>query len=781
MKSYFKFLSRNKAYTAIDVSGLAVSIMSVVLIGCYIWQESHIDSRHTKADRLYYVGLDQNGYKTISSHWHLQFLLKDKFPEIESSTALFRHRHWMDYEGKQIETSCYFVDSTFYDIFDFKLEQGDPKTVFDDPTNIVVTREYARKVWGDENPIGKSILFHYTEHPLVVAGVMNPMTGTALMTADRKPIDMLLNFKMAKHVDYSLTDSGMGSANKVDIVLLAKDGYDLSERKKDFEEAVKKDFWILNLPEDNIHLEIYPFKESYFSEAESVNRNSGDIKLVRLLSALGTVILLFAIINYINLTVALIGRRAKEMATRRLLGESRLRIICRLISESTILCSASMIIGIWLAFLMQPYASSLLRTHLDIMECLNVTAVSFLISILIVMSFASGIIPAIMLSSMKPIEVVNGAFKRKSNMVVGQFFIVIQNVTTITMIACSLTMYLQVRYLINAPLGYNPDGVIILEYPYTKHKEDDLLFKNELLKLDCVDNVSFSDGEPVSRGSNLTMTVDGKTVSLQIFSVDSIFMDILGIKLKKDNHLKSDIKRYLNTQALNEFCIDKDSTHFFINGGSNEIAGVVEDFNIGNILMPQLPVIIEVIKPFEHFYPSTILIKVNVDEHLALGQVREVFEKIYSNKMADFAFIDPSMRNRLERYFGSQKQLSKIITLFAFLAIMISTLGLIAMSNYYIRQRSLTIAIHKVMGGTSLDVLVRIILTFMICILISILLSIPIIYYIMNDWLSQYSYRISLYWWIYAVAALLALAICIVAVTSMCIKAANTNPTRSLK
>ena len=103
MKSYFKFLSRNKAYTAIDVAGLAISIMSVVLIGCYIWQENHIDSQHSKADRLYYVGLDQDGDKKISSHWYLQFLLKDKFPEIESSTALFRHRHWMDYEGKQIE------------------------------------------------------------------------------------------------------------------------------------------------------------------------------------------------------------------------------------------------------------------------------------------------------------------------------------------------------------------------------------------------------------------------------------------------------------------------------------------------------------------------------------------------------------------------------------------------------------------------------------------------------------------------------------------------------
>lgn len=781
MKSYFKFLSRNKAYTAIDVAGLAISIMSEVLIGCYIWQENHIDSQHSKAERLYYVGLDQNGVKIISSHWHLQFLLKDKFPEIESSTALFRHRHWMDYEGKQIETSCYFVDSTFYDIFDFKLEQGDPKTIFDDPTNIVVTREYARKVWGNEDPIGKSILFHYTERPLTVAGVMKPMTCTALMTQENNPIDMLLNFKMAKHVNPSLVDSRMGSTGSVDVVLLAKEGHDLTQRKKDYEEAVKKDLWILNLPEDNIHLEIYPFKESYFSEAESANRNFGDIKLAGLLLAVGTVILLFTIINYINLTVALIGQRAKEMATRRLLGESRMRIICRLIYESTILCTASMIGGIWLAFLMQPYASVLLRTHIDIMGCLNTTTASFLVCILIVMSFTSGIIPAIMLSSIKPIEVVNGDFRGKSNMIFGKLFIVIQNVTTITMIACSLTMYLQVRYLINAPLGYNPDGIITLIYHYSEHVEDDLLFKNELLKLNCVDNVSFSKGEPVSKGKNITWNVDGKTLSFQTFTADSIFMDILGIKLKKDNHLKSYTKPYLNTQALEELCIDKDSTHFFINGGSNNIAGVVEDFKIGNILTPQPPVIIYESNPFEHFYPSTILIKVNVDEHLALRQIRELFEKIYSDKMSDFAFYDPFMRHRLERYFGSQKQLAKIITLFACIAVIISMLGLIAISSYYIRQRAMDIAVHKVMGGTSIEVLSKIVMSFMIYVLIAALVSIPIIRHIMSDWLSQFSYRINLYWWIYAVAALLALAICVVSVVSMCIKAANANPTKSLK
>ncbi|MDE6654437.1 MAG: ABC transporter permease, partial [Muribaculaceae bacterium] len=133
MKSYLKFLSRNKAYTAIDVFGLAVSMMFVMLIGCYAWQESHIDSQHSKAERMYYIGFDMDGEKITGGHWYLQKLLKDKFPEIESSTAIFRNHQFLEYNETPVEVECYYVDSTFYDIFDFRLIRGDRATVLDDP------------------------------------------------------------------------------------------------------------------------------------------------------------------------------------------------------------------------------------------------------------------------------------------------------------------------------------------------------------------------------------------------------------------------------------------------------------------------------------------------------------------------------------------------------------------------------------------------------------------------------------------------------------------------
>ncbi len=783
MKSYFKFLSRNKAYTAIDVFGLAISMMFVVLIGCYTWQESHVDKQHSKADRMYYLGLDFGGDKSMGAHWYLQFLLKDKFPEIESSTGIFRNSRWLDYDGKQIATNCYFVDSTFYDIFDFKLIQGDPKTVLDNPSNIIVTPEYARKVWGDGDPMGKSIVFNYQEEPFVVAGVMEPMKNTAFMTWDKKPVDMILNFSMMKYVNSSIINTDMGNAADAEVLLLAKEGIDLTKRKKEYEEALKNDYWILHLPEDNIHLEIYPFNENYFSDLGSSHLNFGDNKMIKLLFSVGIVILLFAIMNYINLTVALAGKRAKEMATRRLLGEERMHIMWRLIAESTILCAFSMLLGIALAYLMQPYASSLLNTPIDITGCLNFTTIIFLIVVFLIMSLASGIIPALLLSSMKPIEAVKGAFRRKSNMIFGKIFIVIQNVATIVMIACAFTMYLQVRHLIEAPLGYNPEGIISIPFQYTENRQKDSeLFRDELLKLSCVDKVSFSMGQPHNRGNNNTFTYEGRTISFQEFVVDSVFLDLFGLKFKKDYNSASVYKHYVNTQALNELGLDENATDYPAFGDKIPIAGILEDFKIGNILTYQHPVRMIEARPFVdgRFIPWDINIKTNGDRQQALEQVKKVFEEIYSKEMSDSIFRLPFLSQQIEEDFEYQERLSTILTIFAVIAIMISMLGLMAMSTYYVRQRSESIAVHKVMGGTSSEVMSKLVRPFMLFVLIAAILSIPIIYFVMNDWLSQFSYRITVYWWIYAISALLAIIICFASVVIQCYKAANTNPIKSL-
>ena len=784
MKSYLKFLSRNKAYTAIDVFGLAVSMMFVMLIGCYAWQESHIDSQHSKAERMYYIGFDMDGEKITGGHWYLQKLLKDKFPEIESSTAIFRNHQFLEYNETPVEVECYYVDSTFYDIFDFRLIRGDRATVLDDPVSVVVTEEFARRVWGDTDPMGQSIAFSKEEPPLVVTGVMEPMTHTALMTPDRRPVDAILNFSMVRYVMKGIVGSKMNNALASDIILLAKEGYDLASQKKEYEKALKEDYWILQLPEDNIRLEILPFDENYFSGIFSTrgNKNNGDGKMLKLLFSIGLVILLFAIMNYINLTVALAGKRAKEMATRRLLGEGRIHVMWRLLGESMLLCVVSMLIGVVLAFAMRPYASALLNTPIDIVGCLNVYTVGFLVTILLIMSVASGMIPALMLSSMKPIQAVKGVYRRRSGMVYGKVFIVVQNVATITMVAAAITIYTQVRHMIDAPLGYDTEYIMDIGYSQSYIKDKGEFLRDELMKLPCVEKVSFSNGTPLSKGNNNTMNYQGRTVSFQTFVCDTAFIDLLGIKMRRDNHLAGgEVRDYVSVSALEILGLQEDTPYYPYYDEQKPVAGVFENFNIGNILTESHPLRIVEKKPFEHFTPWDILIKVRGDEGEALTQVREVFSRLFGNEYVDMAFNRPYIRQQIEDNFEDQRTLSTIIAIFSVIAVMISMLGLMAMSTYYVHQRAQDIAVRKVMGGTSVEVMVRLVRMFMLYVVIAAVLSVPLIYYVMNDWLSQFSYRIEVYWWIYAASALLAIVICFVSVVAQCSRAANANPVDSLK
>ena len=277
------------------------------------------------------------------------------------------------------------------------------------------------------------------------------------------------------------------------------------------------------------------------------------------------------------------------------------------------------------------------------------------------------------------------------------------------------------------------------------------------------------------------MTYEGKTISFQTFIVDSVWMDLFGIKIKKDNHVASDVKLLLDTRAINEMGLTENSLDYTYYDQKEQIAGIVEDFHIRTILDDQHPLRILIAKPFEHYTPWSVLIKVRGDKNEALARVREVFEKVFSKDYSDAAFDTPYLSWQLEERFADQKRLATIISIFAVIAVMISMLGLIAMSTYYVRQRSRDIAVRKVMGGTSMEVLTQLVRTFMLYVGIAAVISIPVIYYVMNDWLSQYSYRISIHWWIYAVSILMALIICFISVVVQCRAAANANPVDSLK
>ena len=543
-------------------------------------------------------------------------------------------------------------------------------------------------------------------------------------------------------------------------------------------------FWIYQSKNEGaVKTKVVRFSDRYFSKFQpssgtgGENARRGDKKIVNILFAVGLVILVFSIINYVNLTVAQASSRAKEMATRRLVGAQRTGIMTRLIAESMLMSLLSFVVGVVLAVAALPYAAQLLNTTMEQSALFTTGNILMVIAFVVVVGVLSGIIPAVVISRAKPIDVVHGTFRMKMKMRFSKVFIVFQNIMTIMMIGCALTMVLQVRHLLNAPLGYNHEHVLSL--PASDDSTQLANYTAELRKMTCVENVSLCMGHPLNGGNNNTVTYDdGKTLSFQIMYGDEHFMPLLGLHLLRDNHVDDEEGVFVNRQTLRELGLPLDAKYIMIRDERVLVRGVLADFHIRGIMDEQHPVLIYIQKNIK--WPWAILVKVNGDETEAYNKINELYKVTFKHDVSDFTnypYLDQAIR-----YMYSQAiRMSTIVTLFAAIAIIISLLGLVAMSTYFIQQRRKEIAIRKVFGSTSRQIHIRLLRTFMLYVVVAFVPAVLLIHYFMTDWLSTYSYRIDLAWWIYLVAGLFCLVVSLVAVMAQSYKAANENPAGNVK
>ncbi len=780
LKSYFKFLSRNKAYTAIDVLGLALSFMFIILIGTYLWQETHVDRWHHNADRIYQYAFDMNGEKMTGGAWSLQEGIRAAFPEIENSCGIIKNYTFLSSENDpNIRTTFYFTDPNFFEMFDFPLVSGDRRHVLDDVNYILVSENFARRIWGDENPIGKSLTMLCDMKPMVVMGVFPSFENTAFKCPKGEEVDVIARYERVGSINPSLMDKS--NAVAADLFFLVPEGVDLRDKTEMFQKFLEENFWLYRLPDWDVKVKLLPLKERYFANYISAQGTLliGQIWMVKVLSIVGILILLFAITNYINLTVAQAAFRAKEMATRRLLGSSRTAIFWRLIIESTLLCALSFGIGIGLAFIFQSYAGNLLNTDLNIGTCINIGTISITLGILIVAGVLAGIIPALLISSNKPIDIVRGTFRRRTKMIFSKIFIIIQNTATILMVAMSITMLMQVHHVINAPLGYNTKDIITLN-PWGDKLST---FKKECEKLSCVEKVSLDWGSPYSRGDNYTMTYNGKTISIQRFAVTPEWMDIYKINVEKET---SNQGVYVNRLLLEEFGVDENAEFIPLNEGNGKmmIRGIISDIRLGTIEDSPHPIWLNVIDNYAQYDDKdnlfwAVSIKTVGDQAEAWRQVVEVGKEILG---FDYAALTstPYLEQQIAEQYASEKRLADIVVLFTIIALVISLLGLVAMSTYFVEQREREIAVRKVFGSDSHGILGRLLWQFGQYILISFVIACPLIYWLGHLFLSEHSYTISLSWWIYAVSGVGCLIVSLLTVLWQSYRAANLNPTKAL-
>ena len=787
LKSYFTFLSRNKVYTAINVFGLSISLMFVLLIGVYTWQEKSVDRQHSKGDRIYAMGLDfyEDHEKELGFHHAILSRFRKNYPEIENTCGFVVSDMRLQKGDEFYKTTVLETDSTFFSMFDFKLLQGDRQTCLNDRNNVVVTKRFANKWFGTEEVLGREITWNDSIR-YHVTGVVEDFDNTLI----NKNVEMIIDFSWEWYHNTANMDEYFPKAvnfSGASIFLQVRKGAKMMGREKEFGKFIHS-FWP-DFDKAPFHCRpfLVPLNKIYFSGYESYNDNlrTGNCRLVNLLFIVGLVVLLFAIMNYINLTVAQSGYRAREMAARRLFGAKRKHIILRLMIESSTLCFISLLVAVSLALAFAPMTGRLLSTTMDMRVLATPAVIGLLLAFTLLVGFISGIFPAYVLSKAKPIEVVRGTFRHRTKMVLGRVFIVVQNIITIVMLACATIMSLQMLHLVNAPLGFNTKNLICLYQGEAFSSTDFPVFLNKVKQVSGVKLVSCSDGTPQDGGNNNTVTGKDKVYSFQMLIGDPNYLKVYGLSLKHDNHVGHRPVIYLNDQAVGDLKMKPTDSHmsdfykqtkFYLFPEEAAFGGILNDFRLRNITETEVyPLLLCIKDKVEN--PWNVTIQFEGNPAKTYKEIQRIYKEVFHEELNQaHPFVDKS----IESVFESELRLSKIIALFAFIAIVISLLGLVAMSTYFIQQRSKEIAIRKVFGSTSNRIRRDLIRTFLQYVAIAFIISVPVIWYIINEWISRYSYRIVWWPWI-IIAGILVLLISFCAVAVQSYMASNENPVNNIK
>lgn len=794
MKYFFRFLKNNPLYAVINVVGLALSLMFVILIGDYTYRQFSIDKWHRNHERIYVLGTE-NGNSLLS--WpDCAHSLKDRYPEVEDVCCVYMHNGKIKHEDKVYEESqgdnagnIMLADSNFFRFFDFKMIDGDRETALDSPEKCVVTESLAKALFPDGNALGQPLQIEGTRYVFVsddngdpydsslvytVSGVIKDLDKTVFLNETA----VIANFERAPQVlGYRLRNDLMASGPLGSTLsfLMLRPGASLEDKIEDLTSYCIESIPVFNFY-GNTKAAIIPLDDLMFAPQNTgAGLQTGDKSLLGILLAVVLEILMFAVTNYINLTVANTGFRAKEMATRRLLGSDGLGISLELIGESTLMVFISFIIGGALALLLEDKMAVLFKGKIDILKDINFSTVSVSLLFIVLTGIISGIMPTISLSKYKPIDVVKGSFRYHSKMVLSRIFIILQNVITMTMMTATLTILLQMNHLVNAPLGYNTENI------YRVSSDNPEVLRNALKSQPFIQGIGSFSGTSLDgnyRSMSTRKDKDNNNLLVYLTTWDKEFIDIMGINLVKDNHLSGDVK-YINEELAGKLSLgDGESEVTWGDGKVTQVAGVFSNFHMTNILDPYQPFLISV-KDTDEIEDPNFMVKTDGSPD-ARKKLCDLIKEV-DGTTEDLDWKVQSVDDNIKASLNEEKNTMRIVSIFTGVAVLISILGFIGMSLFFIRQRKKEIGVRRIMGSTTNEVLSLLLTKFCAPLLVSFIFAVPLSWFIMDKWLESFSYRIGLSPWIFIASGAVSLLIAVVSIFFQTLHAAHSNPADAIR
>lgn len=776
MKSYLRFLSRNKLYTAIEVVGLSVALAFVVFIATFVAGELGYDKDLKNTENIY-IGHEEE-FAIMS--YTVGDVIAQEFPQVEevcrflSTSALSGLALEVTVEGETIPQKAIIADDNFFDFFTFPFIEGG----LDDRDAVVVSQSFANTHFPEQSPIGKTIQITVGENKkdLFIQGIYKDIKKSVFPDAD-----IIYGTHHIKAMYPSLIAEGNGTAA---CFYRLTAGTDIEELQEKAVEKLK-DADILYRVGLMKKFLLSPFSKIHYGVCVQHHPFVGriDFGFIMLFVAAGILLLVFALLNYISLTVAQIGFRASEMATRRLLGEQKWEIALRYIKEAFILTVISFGLALILIEVFGPHAAKvLLGKDVVLIDNLGIAGVLLMVLFVFLVSLIAGIVPAMIMSKYKPIDIVKGEFATNGKMVLGKVFIGVQNVVTIATLCLALAMFVQFKYMLARDSGYEKDNIISIE----GGQRGADYFVDELKQLPFVESVGWVQFSPVNSSRvGMTMNLNGEDVQMEVMNGDSTAFRLLGFNVMKYNQNvpQTNNSLWLTEGALKGMELDYETESVTLSGYPYPVCGIIRDFQRGNRTIEDCASSNMVWWNMEYggeqYFPylRTLVVKVSGDEQEAVTAIKKFYEPRDNGGHIHVNDLNSEYR----QWFNSDENNLKLISIFALLVIMLSSMAMLAMSTYYGKQQAKNWSVKKVFGCSRKEVFLSMAWGFIKVVGIAAVIAVPIGYFVIQRWLSSYSYRIDNYWWIYALAIIFILLAAVITISWQAVKLMNSNPIKELK
>ncbi len=808
ISNYIKIALRNlvrfKAYSAINITGLAIGMACCILILLYVFDELSYDRFHENSDRIYRIyvngALGDNTFTAAVSPPPMRNVLLQDYPEVEAATRFNSFGFPVLRYGDKVfsEEKFYWVDSTFFDVFTVEFVKGNPKTALNRPETVILTEKMAKKYFGNEDPVGK-LLNADNRRDYKVTGVVKEF-----------PENSHLHFDfLASMSSYAFVDQQGWLNNNFYTYLLLRKGASEKEFEAKLPGMVEK--YVKPVIENFLNTSWDDLKKSgatyefILQRVTDIHLNSNlvaeiepnsDITYIYIFSLIAGGILLIACINFTNLATARSANRLKEIGVRKTLGSSRNQLIKQFLTESIMMTTIAVFLSLIVIEIALPFFGKLVDKDLSVNYFSNIYAIPLLVLFIIFVGILAGAYPALYLSSFNPAKVLKKETGQSGrNPWLRNALVVLQFAVSITLFIGTIIVYNQLEYISNKKLGFNKDQVVVVK------KTDDIgirrdrimeRFVNDLKSLPGV--IDASNSNTIFGSGNFGNTpykVYGANENhlMTIMFADENYASVYGIEMLKGRYYSKEFgtdtsSLVINESAAKEFGIEDDpiGKQIVQAHGSDQVPyvftviGVMKDFHYQSLHEKIQPMLIHL------YFPNGFGRNVSVKVSAAgiknnLEEIENVWHKYAGNQAFEYVFFDEEFAKAYE----AERRTSVIVTVFSVLAILIACLGLLGLAAFTTEQRTKEVGIRKILGASVPGIVVLLLKDFAKWVLISNIIAWPIAYFALNKWLEDFAYRIDISLWVFILASISAMLIAIFTVSYQSIKAATANPVKSLR